>query len=178
VLVGELAEAYPGDPGIVVSLMLNLVTLKRGEVLYLPAGNIHAYVEGLGIELMAASDNVLRGGLTPKHIDVPELLSVLDFAPVPVPYLPPVELPGGIALYRPGVPDFALAVVSGAVDGSRYGLAGDSIALCTAGSFELTGSVSSVTLSRGDAVFVSADERELTVSGEGDLFVAGPGASA
>ena len=76
-LVSSLASEYPGDPGIVISLMLNLVTLEPGEVLYLPAGNIHAYVEGLGIELMAASDNVLRGGLTPKHIDVPELLSCL-----------------------------------------------------------------------------------------------------
>ena len=175
-LVGELAAAYPGDPGIVVSLMLNLVTLKRGEVLYLPAGNIHAYVEGLGVELMAASDNVLRGGLTPKHIDVPELLSVLDFTPVPVPYLDPVELPGGVALYRPGVPDFALAVVSGEVDGTRYELAGDSIVLCTAGSFEVVGSVSSASLSRGEAFFVTADEGELTLTGDGDLFVAGPGA--
>ena len=80
--VGALAEAYPGDPGIVISLLLNRVRLRRGEALYLPAGNIHAYLAGLGIELMAASDNVLRGGLTPKHIDVPELLDVLDFTPI------------------------------------------------------------------------------------------------
>jgi mannose-6-phosphate isomerase len=175
-LVGELAAAYPGDPGIAVSLMLNLVTLKRGEVLYLPAGNIHAYVEGLGIELMASSDNVLRGGLTPKHIDVPELLSVLDFTPVPVPYLEPVNLPGGIALYRPGVPDFALAVVEGAADGVRYPLAGDSIALCTAGEFSLTGAAGAATVSRGQSVFVTADEQALEIRGEGALFVAGPNA--
>jgi mannose-6-phosphate isomerase len=175
-LVTELADAYPGDPGIVVSLMLNLVTLSRGEVLYLPAGNIHAYVEGLGIELMAASDNVLRGGLTPKHVDVPELLSVLDFSPVPVPYLEPVVLRGGIALYSPDVPDFALAVVCGAVEGAEYPLAGPSIALCTAGSFELAGSAASVTLERGDSVFITADEGALSITGSGDLFVAGPGA--
>ena len=173
-LVGELSAAYPGDPGIVVSLMLNLVTLKPGEVLYLPAGNIHAYVEGLGIELMAASDNVLRGGLTPKHIDVGELLSVLDFTPVPVPYLEPVALPGGVNLYRPGVPDFALAVVQGAVDGTRYPLAGDSIVLCTAGSFTLTGATGSATLGRGDSLFVTAEEAALEIAGEGTLFVAGP----
>ena len=71
------------------SLLINRVTLRAGEVLYLPAGNIHAYLRGFGVELMAASDNVLRGGLTPKHIDVPELLSVLDFTPLPVPYLEP-----------------------------------------------------------------------------------------
>ena len=173
-LVGELAAAYPGDPGIVVSLMLNLVTLHRGEVLYLPAGNIHAYVEGLGIELMAASDNVLRGGLTPKHVDVPELLSVLDFTPVDVPYLEPVELPGGVALYRPGVPDFELAVVTGPVDGTRLTLAGDSIALCTAGEFTLSGETASATVRRGQAVFVTADEAALDIAGDGMLFVAGP----
>jgi mannose-6-phosphate isomerase len=176
-LVGELADAYPGDPGIVVSLMLNLVTLHRGEVLYLPAGNIHAYVEGLGIELMAASDNVLRGGLTPKHIDVPELLSVLDFTPVAVPYLEPRAVWPGIELYAPDVPDFALAVVTGPVDGARYSIGGDGIVLCTSGSFEVTGAGSSVRLSRGDAVFVTADEGELSIAGGGQLFVAGPGAA-
>jgi mannose-6-phosphate isomerase len=176
-LVGELADAYPGDPGIVVSLMLNLVTLHRGEVLYLPAGNIHAYVEGLGIELMAASDNVLRGGLTPKHIDVPELLSVLDFTPVGVPYLEPREVSPGVRLYAPDVPDFALAVVTGRADGARYTVGGDGIVLCTSGSFELAGASSSVTVARGEAVYVTADEGELTVTGEGQLFVAGPGAA-
>ncbi|MEO7122644.1 MAG: mannose-6-phosphate isomerase, class I, partial [Lacisediminihabitans sp.] len=59
-----LAVEYPDDPGIVISLLLNRVTLARGEALYLPAGNIHAYLEGVGVELMAASDNVMRGGLT------------------------------------------------------------------------------------------------------------------
>jgi mannose-6-phosphate isomerase len=177
-LVGELADAYPGDPGIVVSLMLNLVTLQRGEVLYLPAGNIHAYVEGLGIELMAASDNVLRGGLTPKHIDVPELLSVLDFSPVPVPYLAPETTESGIAVYRPDVPDFVLAVVTGSVTDAAYDVGGTGIVLCTAGSFTLTGALTSVSVARGEAVLVSADEATLTISGQGDLFIAGPGRGA
>ena len=172
-LVGELAAAYPGDPGIVVSLMLNLVTLHPGEVLYLPAGNIHAYVEGLGIELMAASDNVLRGGLTPKHVDVPELLSVLDFTPVDVPYLAPVEPVPGVEVFSPGLPDFALAVVSA---DATYDIGGDGIVLCTAGSFVLAGAGGgSVTVSRGESVFVSADEGPLTITGSGTLFVAGPG---
>ena len=172
-LVGELAAAYPGDPGIVVSLMLNLVTLRRGEVLYLPAGNIHAYVEGLGIELMAASDNVLRGGLTPKHVDVPELLSVLDFTPVDVPYLDPVEPAPGVAVYSPGLPDFALAVVTA---DAAYDIGGDGIALCTAGSFSIAGAHGSAAVSRGESVFVTADEGALTISGAGELFIAGPGA--
>ncbi len=95
-----LARHYPGDPGIAISLLMHTVLLTPGEALYLPAGNLHAYVDGLGIELMAASDNVLRGGLTPKHVDVPELMSVLDARPLPVPYL----RGGGARAGHPGVP--------------------------------------------------------------------------
>ena len=75
----ELSERYPGDAGVLAALLLNRVTLAPGEALFLPAGNLHAYLSGAGVELMANSDNVLRGGLTPKHVDVPELLRVLDF---------------------------------------------------------------------------------------------------
>ena len=71
---------------------MHRVTLTRGQAMYLPAGNIHAYLDGLGIELMAPSDNVLRGGLTPKHVDVPELLRVLDFTAYPAPLLDPEQL--------------------------------------------------------------------------------------
>lgn len=78
----ELGNAYPGDPGVLASLLLNRIHLQPGECLYLSAGNLHAYLHGTAVELMANSDNVLRGGLTPKHIDVPELLRVLDFHPV------------------------------------------------------------------------------------------------
>ncbi|MEO8528251.1 MAG: mannose-6-phosphate isomerase, class I [Pseudolysinimonas sp.] len=87
--VRGLVEHFPGDPGIVISLLLHTVGLRRGEALYLPAGNIHAYQEGLGIELMGPSDNVLRCGLTPKHVDIAELLSVLDFRALPAPVLVP-----------------------------------------------------------------------------------------
>src|SRR4051794_19801898 len=88
-LARHLDEAYPGDPGVVVALLMNLVVLQRGQALFVPAGVLHAYVEGLGVELMAASDNVLRGGLTPKHIDVAELLGILDPTPAPPPVLTP-----------------------------------------------------------------------------------------
>ena len=102
-LVAELDAAYPGDPGIVVALLMNLVTLRRGEGLFVPAGVLHAYLEGLGVELMAASDNVLRGGLTPKHIDVAELLSVLDPTPGPAPLVRArAGRRGARAIRRPG----------------------------------------------------------------------------
>jgi mannose-6-phosphate isomerase len=96
-----LVAAYPGDPGIAISLLLHTVVLRRGEALYLPAGNIHAYQEGLGIELMGPSDNVLRCGLTAKHVDVAELLKIVDFAPVTDPRLPPVTA-GGLTAFTPG----------------------------------------------------------------------------
>jgi mannose-6-phosphate isomerase len=79
----RLAALYPGDVGVVSALLLNLVHLQPEEALYLGAGNLHAYLEGVGVEIMASSDNVLRGGLTKKHVDVPELMRVLDFADGP-----------------------------------------------------------------------------------------------
>jgi mannose-6-phosphate isomerase len=167
--VRELAVAYPGDPGIAISLMLHRVTLERGEVLYLPAGNIHAYLRGVGIELMAASDNVLRGGLTPKHVDVPELLEVLDFRPLPAPYLQPSRPQPGVAVYTPDVSDFELVVVEG---DAVVPLTGPAIALCIEGSFTLTGEQGATAVNRGDATYASADEAELAIAGSGLLFVA------
>ncbi|TFD45102.1 mannose-6-phosphate isomerase, class I [Cryobacterium sp. TMT1-2-1] len=176
--VRDLAEAYPGDPGIVLSLLLNHVTLRRGEVLYLPAGNIHAYLSGLGVEVMAASDNVLRGGLTPKHIDIDELLDVLDFTPLPVPYLPPSADGPGVSVYRPDVPDFRLVRVDadaagpGDVPMRQVTLAGPAIAICTAGGFLVAGAASSARVKRGDAVFVTPDEGTITFAGAGEVFLA------
>ena len=164
----ELAELYPGDPGIAISLMLHAVTLAKGEALYLPAGNIHAYLHGVGIELMEASDNVLRGGLTPKHVDVAELLSVLDFTPRSAPYLVPEVPVPDVRIFRPEDASFELIEFEG--DGPCP-LGGPAIALCVAGSFTISGR-DSVTLSRGEAVYVTPDEGDLTVVGTGQLVVA------
>jgi mannose-6-phosphate isomerase len=175
----DLAREYPGDPGIVTSLLLNRVTLRAGEALYLPAGNIHAYLKGLGVELMAASDNVLRGGLTPKHIDVPELLDVLEFSSVPIPYLRPEYPSAGVAVYRPDVPDFVLVKITVELnERAAYRPDGAAIAICTAGSFEIHGETSGTTLQRGEAVFITPDEGGITFSGSGTLFLAAPGSAA
>ncbi|WP_341954160.1 mannose-6-phosphate isomerase, class I [Salinibacterium sp. TMP30] len=168
-LVRTLAGHYAGDPGVLIALMLNHVTLAKGQALFLPAGNIHAYLRGLGIELMAASDNVLRGGLTPKHVDVHELLSVLDFSASPVPYLRPVALGVAVQVFRPPVRDFQLMVVEG--DGS-VDISSAAIVLCISGEFAVEGAGGSATLARGGSVFVSADERHLEIRGAGQLFVA------
>ena len=183
-MVRSLAAAYPGDPGIVISLLTNLVSLKRGEVLFLPAGNIHAYLSGLGVEVMASSDNVLRGGLSPKHIDVDELLEVLDFHALPVPYLAPIVQSDGVAVYRPGVPDFQLAHISvpaeaAADEAGRVGvplrqvtLTGPAIAICTSGRFLVAGAGSSISLARGESIYITPDESTVTFAGSGEVFLA------
>lgn len=167
--VRVLSETHPGDPGIVCALLLNRVTMKAGEALYLPAGNIHAYLSGLGIEVMTASDNVLRGGLTPKHVDVPELLRVLNFTPGPPPWLAPDAISPRLDVFRPGDGDFVLAHATGDAD---LRLTGPAISVCIAGSMTLSGAVSATTLSRGDAVYVTPDEERLSLTGTGDVFVA------
>ncbi|MGV8970517.1 MAG: mannose-6-phosphate isomerase, class I [Microbacteriaceae bacterium] len=173
-IVALLSSLYPGDPGIAISLLLNAVILDKGEALYLPAGNIHAYIEGLGMELMASSDNVLRGGLTPKHVDVGELVNVLDFRALPVPYLVGVKESESVTAYVPPIDDFALRHIT---HDAELSLAGPVLMLCTEGEFAVTGSAAAsagraTRIERGQALFISADEWPLAVAGTGSLFVA------
>ncbi|WP_371875951.1 hypothetical protein [Pseudarthrobacter sp. SSS035] len=104
----ELGAFYPGDPGVLISLLLNRVTLAPGEAVYLPAGNVHAYLSGLGVEVMASSDNVLRGGLTPKYIDVPELTKTIEFAALGIPRIEAASSDLGQELYQPPFQEFQL----------------------------------------------------------------------
>jgi len=172
--VVELDRLYPGDPGVVVSLLLNRVSLRAGEALFLPAGNVHAYLGGLGIELMAPSDNVLRGGLTPKHVDVPELLRVLEFSPLPVPWLRPVEVARGVERFAPEGTGFALLRVDAGGAGAVVEIGGPSILLVTDGEVDVKGQDGTIHLARGESAFVTPDEVRLAVSGGGLLWVATP----
>jgi len=167
----RIAAQHPGDPGVVGALLLHHVVLSAGEALYLPAGNVHAYLDGIGIELMAPSDNVLRGGLTSKHVDVPELARILDRGAGPVPRLHPIRLDGGGLLYAPDDPQvaFSLAFVT---EHAALPLAGPAIALCTGGTFTIQGAVSSIEIARGDAVLATPDEELLRIEGSGSLYLA------
>lgn len=167
--VRRLAARYPGDPGVAISTLMHTVVLRPGEALYLPAGNLHSYQEGLGIEVMAASDNVIRGGLTPKHIDVDELLAVLDARPLPAPRLKPQVTQPGLSVFRPDVPDFALTVVEGEAlaGGALIGGDGPSILLCLDGQASVDGQQ---TVTRGDALYLSAGPYE--VGGTGRIVIA------
>ncbi|WP_336631600.1 MULTISPECIES: mannose-6-phosphate isomerase, class I [unclassified Microbacterium] len=179
--IGGLREAaadFPGDRGLFVALLMNRVVLRRGEALFAPAGVLHAYQYGLGVELMAASDNVLRGGLTPKHVDVPELLAVLDPAVGPAPLVPPVPLAPGVAAFAPPVDDFSL--VRAEVSGAPVSLArrGPAIVLATAGTIEVREQGAddrAVSLAPGAAVYVGGPGAGIVLSGAGEAFVAQPG---
>lgn len=171
----SIAERRPGDPGVVVAMLMNFVVLRPGEAIFLRAGLLHAYVSGLGVEIMAASDNVLRGGLTEKHIDVDELLAIVDTAPGDV----PVQRPAGdVTTYDAPVDDFALRRVR--VDGEfRTALTGPTMALATAGEVAVaTPSGETRPIAIGSAVFVTADEPELVLRGAGEVFIAQPGNAA
>lgn len=174
----RIAQAYPSDPGVVVALLMNHVILRRGEGMFLRAGLLHAYVSGLGIEIMAASDNVLRGGLTPKHIDVDELMSVVDATPGPVPVVLPTSANGssrGVELFPVPVSDFSLmrARVSNGAD-ARVALTGVGIVLATEGEVTVAQGDASVVLAPGRAALATPDDL-LALSGTGTVFVAQPG---
>jgi mannose-6-phosphate isomerase len=168
----RLAQLYPGDIGVVSSLLLNLVRLAAGEAVYLPAGNLHAYLGGTGVELMASSDNVLRGGLTPKHVNVPELLRVLDFRPLRVEPLRPVPH-GSELVYGTPAREFCLSLFE-LIPGSpslEVAVTGPEIWLVTHGSFQLSAAGSpALTLTPTRSAFVSAATGTLNLRGNGRIF--------
>ncbi|MGI5216533.1 mannose-6-phosphate isomerase, class I [Nocardia sp. CA-290969] len=173
----ELAESYPGDAGVLASLLLNRITLQPGQGLFLAAGNLHAYLRGVAVEIMANSDNVLRGGLTPKHVDVPELLKVLDFEPIDLPVVLPEPAGDGSVRYRTPAPEFALRRFDITAGSALVPLtdAGPGIVLCTAGSARLRDGNSEVRLDRGTAAWISAadtDIRAQAADGPTTLFCA------
>ena len=171
----ELDEHFPGDPGILAALLLNRFALEPGEAVALGAGIMHAYLRGTGVEVMANSDNVMRGGLTKKHIDVDGLLQVVNFEPGE----PQVLLPegvDGVYVYPTSFAEFELWLIA-PVDCKTLDLPrtdSGRVALVTEGEFVLEAE-ESLTLTQGQAVFVAADEH-VAVKGHGQLFVAVSGA--
>ena len=164
----SLAEAYPGDPGVVISLMCNHLRLAPGEAVFLPAGNLHAYLSGAGVEVMASSDNVLRGGLTDKHVDLAALIEVLDFTDGKVPVIHPVLGPGGLRYPTP-IEDFDLTRCQVDVEPGVLTTAGPQVLLCTEGTAVLSGPDGEVVLPQGRSAFVPAG-RPVTVRGPAVLY--------
>jgi mannose-6-phosphate isomerase len=173
--VAALSRAHPGDPGLVVALLLNRVRLAPGEALYLPAGNVHAYLEGTAVEVMASSDNVLRAGLTTKHVDTAELMRITDFTPRPLPVVLPQHA-GPVTIYRPGAAEFELVflTVTGDDGWQDVPVTGPRILLVLQGDLDVSDSAGPAEpVRRGDSLFVPAASGALTVRGNGTAVVAG-----
>jgi mannose-6-phosphate isomerase len=151
----SLAQTYPGDPGVVISLMCNHLKLAPGEAIFLPAGNLHAYLSGAGVEVMAGSDNVLRGGLTGKHVDLAALIEVLDFTDGRVPVIHPVLGPGGLR-YPVPVEDFDLTRCQLDAQSGTLTTRGPQVLLCTEGTAVLGAADGEVVLAQGASAFVPA----------------------
>lgn len=159
-LVTALAGQYPGDASVAVTLLLNRVTLAPGEAIFLEAGNLHAYVHGVGVEIMGASDNVVRGGLTPKHVDVEELLAVLDVRPLPDPVLTARhDASGWIAYDTPNTPFRLWRIeLAGAL---HHTATGRELLLCLGGDLG--------PLCSGDCAYLARGET-IALAGTGTLF--------
>ncbi len=191
-----LCDRHPGDGGIAVATLLHCVRLLPGQALYLGAGNMHAYLSGVGIEIMANSDNVLRGGLTPKHVDIPELLGVTNAVAGPLPLVLPVDVSSQIFSFIDGpsklpvdaagwsceewpvpVDDFRLLRASGhSTDPHNVSIqARPLIALCTEGEIRLQQGDDGVSLSRGQSAIAGNSEHLLSLSGTGTVFLATAG---
>jgi mannose-6-phosphate isomerase len=193
--VVTLAEQHPGDPGALVSLMLNRVTLEPGESMFVPAGHVHAYLSGCAVEIMSSSDNVLRAGLTSKHVDVDALLACAryDAGPAARPEVRPVRTGlredgravgasdgagTGLWEYRPAISEFAL--VMGEVADERVSLpaTGPRIVLALDGRVEVgpcdgSGAGGAWEVVRpGESVFVPHAAGGLALRGPGRVVVA------
>jgi len=170
--VGRLSAAYPGDPGVIGPLVMNVFELAPGEVLFTPPGVIHAYLEGTGIELMASSDNVVRGGLTGKHVDVEALLGVVDFAATGDGRVPPAA--GGVGETRFRAPSAALElsrIELAAGEVHPRAVAGVEILLATGGRGEIDPATGpAVPLPQGRAVLVPAAAGSYRLLGPGTWF--------
>jgi mannose-6-phosphate isomerase len=171
----ELNTYHPGDPGVLAALLMNRITLQPGDALFMPSGNLHAYLSGGGVEIMANSDNVMRGGLTPKYVNVDELLAVLDFTPGLRGLITPLEESPGVWRYPTPAPEFTLWRLEPHAESAAVPAAGSGrILLVTDGELTAMSTTTRLDLGRGEAALLSAGE-EAAVTGRGTAFVGGPG---
>lgn len=173
--IRKLNREYPNDIGVLCPLFLNIITLQPGEAMFLPAGELHAYLEGTGIELMANSDNVLRGGLTSKHIDIPELLHVLTFSDGVPEIIRPAEK-NGEKLYSAPIDEYALTriTITEEFPYHRSNIQSVEILICIEGGGRISKKAGkqSLPFGRGDSFIVFADCESYMISGNAVLFKA------
>lgn len=166
-----LDDRYPGDVGVLGALLLNFYQLNPGEAIYLDAGQLHAYIHGMGVEIMANSDNVLRGGLTSKYVDVPELVRVLNFESLDNAMVHTHDV-GPLRQYPVPISEFTLDRLT-VTHEHMIEHDGPMIVLCTSGRATLCCGATELELHPGDAAWVPASDGAVTVRGaEADVFLA------
>lgn len=170
-----LADRHPDDPGVLAAMLLNRVVLQPGDAIFLDAGNLHAYLSGAGVEIMANSDNVLRGGLTSKHVDVDQLISILDFRPISGDTIAPEQVAAGIVRYPTPATEFALWRLTPSDSSVEVPETPSARALLVVnGSVTLTSDGSELVLEQGQAAFLEAGTAGVA-TGTGTAFLASPG---
>jgi len=173
--ITKIAADHPGDLGIVASLLLRHAVLEPGDAVFMAAGGLHAYLHGTGIELLANSDNVVRAGLTGKHVDIPELLKLADPG-VTVPRIPPRDLGNGTWVYDTPAPEFRLYRVSAGAGGLTLPGGGPRLVLCVEGTLCLRDAAgATLKIGRGESCFLSDADQQVTAQGPAEAFIAGVG---
>ena len=168
--IKDFAEEYPGDVGLFSPLMLNLIVLQPGEAMFLHAETPHAYLNGTGVEIMANSDNVLRAGLTPKYMDIPELVANTQFSPIQYKDLRTAPVIAGTTEQFPvPVNDFAIEVTN--VDGQTITNKVDSaeILLCLSGEVQVSSNGINLTLTSAESAFIEAQAKDYQFEGNGKV---------
>lgn len=169
--IKKLNDFYPGDVGVFAPLLLNTVKLQPGEALYLGAGELHAYLKGAGVEIMANSDNVLRGGLTPKHVDVPELLNTLTFNCGKEKIINPIPNNSFEKTYQTPADEFELSRIELADSSYELKPEGAEIVFCLEGELDIkTPNKEVLGLKRGESAFISGEVKSYCLLGTGTIF--------
>lgn len=173
-MIARLAALHPGDPGIVVAFLMNPVSLRPGECVYIPPRMIHSYSSGMGIEVMASSDNVIRAGLTSKHVDAAQLVEIAEFSALPPVRVAPEHPTEATDRFLAPAQEFELSVTATHDDEVWVPGEGPRIVICIDGGVRMrtenaVGSLATVELRRGDVVFVAAAEGKLYLSGSGRI---------
>ena len=170
-----LHKHYPGDLGVLSPLLLNLITMNPGEMMFLNAGQLHAYLEGTCVEIMANSDNVIRGGLTPKYIDIEELLKILTFkSTIPDIFYPVQGAVNGLSICQSPAKEFELSIINRHQNEIETDIRMRSIEIlfCAKGKLRLNirGQDTGFLLSQGESCMITADVEAYFINGEGKAF--------
>ncbi|MGI9085875.1 MAG: mannose-6-phosphate isomerase, class I [Aeromicrobium sp.] len=169
----EIAAHHPGDVGVVISLLLNRLTLQPGEAAFLGAGIIHAHLHGMCLEVMVSSDNVLRAGLTSKHLDPLGLVSCLDKGMSRLARVTPEQFGFSTDVFSPAVDEFALAITQCSPSEPEGALLPDAsrrVVVCTGGEVEMLNEHGErMTLLRGESLYADASDGVLRGIGTGEL---------